>query len=269
MKIGFLQLRPTFGAVTENVRAAKSLLKDISDAIVVLPELFNTGYVFRTKEELARVAESVVGGYTVTEMRELARKRHLTVVFGMAEKKGNKYYNSAVMVTPKGKTYSYQKAHLFDREKMFFHPGDKSFAVHTVDGVRLGMMVCYDWFFPEVSRVLALRGAQVICHPSNLVLPYCQDAMRTRSLENKVFSVTANRIGTEKNGNVSLTFTGNSQVISPTGVVLASAGERSESLKIVDVNIEEANDKTVTSNNDLFKDRKVSLYKPLVQRRVG
>jgi predicted amidohydrolase len=266
MKIGFLQLRPEFGAVAENVRAAKSLLQDISDAIVVLPELFNTGYVFRSKDEVARLAEPVSGGQTVTEMKQLAKKRRLTLVFGMAEKKGKKYYNSAVMVTPKGKTYSYQKAHLFDREKLFFNPGEKNFAVHTVDGVKIGMMVCFDWFFPEVARILALRGAQVICHPSNLVLPYCQSAMRTRSLENKVFSVTANRIGTEKRGNVSLTFTGNSQIVNPTGTILVSAGERSESLKIVDINLDEANDKSVTPNNDLFEDRKVSLYKPLVRR---
>jgi predicted amidohydrolase len=268
MKIGFLQLRPRFGAVAENVRAAKSLLSDISDAIVVLPELFNTGYVFRSKQELAVLAEPVAGGRTVTEMKSIARKRHLTLIFGMAEKKGKKYYNSAVMVTSAGKTYSYQKAHLFDREKLFFTPGEKSFPVHTVGGVRIGMMVCFDWFFPEVARILALRGAQIICHPSNLVLPYCQSAMRTRSLENKVFSVTANRIGTEKRGNVSLTFTGSSQVVNPTGTVLVSAGERSESLKIVEINLDEADDKTVTPNNDLFKDRNIALYKPLIQRRA-
>ena len=269
MKIGFLQLRPKFGAVKENVRAAKSLLRNINDAIVVLPELFNTGYLFRSKDELVKLAEPVTGGYTVTEMKKLAKNKGLTIVFGIAEKKAKKYYNTSVLVTPKGKTYSYQKTHLFDREKLFFHAGDKRYAVHTVDGIKIGMMVCFDWFFPEVTRILALLGAQIICHPGNLVLPYCQDAMRTRSLENKVFSVTANRIGTEKRGTFSLTFTGKSQIVDTSGDVLASAGERSESLKIVDINVEEANDKMVTPNNDLFKDRKVSLYKPLVQKRVG
>ncbi|MDH3216586.1 MAG: hypothetical protein OEN01_09875 [Candidatus Krumholzibacteria bacterium] len=266
MKVGFLQLRPKFGSPKENVRAAKSLLKNISDAIVVLPELFNSGYLFRSKEELADVAESVTGGYTVGEMKKLAKKRQLTLVFGMAEKKGRKFYNSSVLVTSKGKVFSYQKTHLFDREKLFFQPGDKSYAVHEVDGTKIGMIVCFDWFFPEVTRVLALKGAQIICHPSNLVLPYCQDAMRTRSIENKVFTVTANRIGTEKRGSFSMTFTGKSQVVDPEGNVLASAGERSESLKIVEIDVKAANDKSINPNNDLFKDRKVSLYKPLVQK---
>lgn len=266
MKVGFLQLRPKFGAVKENVRAAKSLLKNISDAVVVLPELFNTGYLFRSKDELARLAEPLVGGYTVGEMKKLAKSRHLTLVFGMAEKKSRKIYNSAILVTPKGKIISYQKTHLFDREKLFFQPGVNGYAVHLIDGVKIGMMVCFDWFFPEVMRVLALKGAQVVCHPANLVMPYCQDAMRTRSIENKVFSVTANRIGLEKRGSFSLTFTGNSQIVDPTGDVLASAGERSESLKIVEIDVGEALDKTINPNNDLFKDRKVALYKPLVQK---
>jgi predicted amidohydrolase len=138
----------------------------------------------------------------------------------------------------------------------------------VVDGTKIGMMVCFDWFFPEVTRVLALKGAQLICHPSSLVMPFCQDAMRTRSLENKVFTVTANRIGTEKRGSFALTFTGKSQVVDPSGDVLASAGERSESLKVVDIDIEIAKNKLVNPNNDVFKDRKISLYKPIVQKRT-
>jgi len=266
VKIGFLQLRPKFGRVHENVRAAKSMLKNISDATVVLPELFNTGYLFRSMEELEAVAEPVQGGYTVGEMKKIAKQKRLNIIFGMAEKKARKFYNSSVLVTPKGKTYTYQKTHLFDREKLFFSPGSNSLAVHKLDGCRIGMMVCFDWIFPEVMRVLALNGAHVICHPSNLVLPHCQDAMRTRSIESRVFSVTANRIGTEKRGNFSLSFTGKSQIVDPQGQVLASAGERSESLKIVEIDVGEAEDKNVTANNDIFKDRRTTLYKPLLRK---
>jgi len=72
------------------------------------------------------------------------------------------------------------------------------------------MMICFDWFFPESARTLALKGAQLILHPSNLVMPYCQDAMITRSIENRVFSITSNRIGREGGYN----FTGKSQIVS-------------------------------------------------------
>ncbi len=269
MKIGFLQLKPKFGAVRDNVRAAGSLLKNVNDATIVLPELFNTGYLFRSQDELATLAESALTGFTVTEMKKVAKQRNLNIVFGIAEKQGRKYFNTAVLVTPKGKTYTYRKTHLFDREKLFFTPGDRSYAVHNVGGVRIGMMVCFDWAFPEVTRILALKGAQVICHPASLIMPYCQDAMKTRSIENRVFTVTANRIGAEKRGIVSVSFTGNSQIVDPAGNVLASAGDRSESLKTVDVQVEEADNKAINTNNDLFKDRKVSLYKPLVVKTAG
>ena len=268
MKIGFLQLRPKFGAVKENVRSAKSLLKNITEATVVLPELFNTGYLFRSKEELLKLAEPL-SGHTVTEMKKLAKAKKLNLIFGMAEKKARKAYNSSVLITADGKVASYQKIHLFDREKLFFAAGDKAPVVHKVDGAKIGMMVCFDWIFPEVARVLTLKGAQVICHPSNLVLPYCQEAMKTRSIENKVFTVTANRIGTEKGGNVSLTFTGKSQVVSPTGEVLVHAGERSESLKVVEIDLAEADDKSVTPNNDIMKDRRITFYKTIVSKQAG
>jgi predicted amidohydrolase len=266
LNVGFLQLRPKFGAVKENVRAAKSLLKNVTDATIVLPELFNTGYLFRSKDELRSYAETLTTGYTVGEMKKLAKQKRLNLIFGMAEKKARKLYNSSVLVTAEGKVFSYQKTHLFDREKLFFNVGEKGFAVHHVGGVNIGMMVCFDWFFPEVTRVLALKGAQIICHPANLVMPHCQEAMRTRSIENKVFTVTANRIGTEKRGNVSLTFTGKSQIVDPVGEILSSSGERSESLKIVEVDVGLADDKSINANNDLFKDRKVALYKPILQK---
>jgi len=268
VKIGFLQLRPQFGRVKENVRAAKSLLSNITETTVVLPELFNTGYLFRNMDEVRDLSESAATGYTVTELKKVAVAQKLNLVFGMAEAKSRKYYNSSVLITAQGKIHTYQKAHLFDREKLFFQPGTRTFSAIAVDEAKLGMMVCFDWFFPEVTRILAIGGAQVICHPSNLVLPWCQDAMKTRCIENRVFAVTANRIGTEKRGNVSLTFTGKSQIVNPKGEVLVSAGERSESLKVVEIDPAEALDKSVTPNNDLLKDRRVTLYKPLLHKVV-
>jgi predicted amidohydrolase len=164
--------------------------------------------------------------------------------------------------------YTYQKTHLFDREKLFFQTGTNAYQAYSVGGAKIGMMVCFDWIYPEVSRVLALKGAHVICHPANLVLPWGQDAMRTRSIENRVFTVTANRIGTEKRGSLSMSFSGKSQIVDPEGNILASAGERSESLKIVDIDVTEAENKNVTANNDIFGDRKISLYKAIANKRV-
>ncbi len=266
MRIGFLQLRPRFGAVKENVRKAAALLDKMSDAIIVLPELFNTGYLFRNGSELAELAERVPDGYTTVEMQKLAKRRKLTLVFGLAQKHKGAVYNSAVCVTASGKVEAYQKAHLFDREKLFFARG-KTLKVVPAGGAKLGLMICFDWIFPEAARSLALQGAQILCHPANLVLPYGQEAMRTRCIENRVFAVTANRIGSERRGTICLTFTGGSQIVSPTGEVLASASDRSESLRVIDVDIGVANDKNVSPNNDIFADRSPSLYGALVRKR--
>jgi predicted amidohydrolase len=266
MRIGFLQLRPRFGAVRENVRKAAALLDKMSDAIIVLPELFNTGYLFRNGAELAELAEKVPGGYTTAEMQKLAKRRRLTIVFGLAQKHKGAIYNAAVCATPAGKVEVYQKAHLFDREKLFFARG-KALKVVPAGGAKLGLMICFDWIFPEAARSLALQGAQILCHPANLVLPYGQEAMRTRCIENRVFAITANRIGSEHRGTMDLTFTGGSQIVSPAGEVLASASDRSESLRIIDVDLAEANNKNITPNNDLFADRSPALYGALVRRR--
>lgn len=268
MKIGFLQLKPQFGRVKDNVRSAKSILDGMTDATIVLPELFNTGYLFRNMEEVKELAESAISGYTVGEMKKLAKKQNLNLVFGMAEKKNRKYYNSAIFINSKGKVETYQKAHLFDREKLFFEAGQRTYKTYPVEDAKIGMMVCFDWIYPEVTRVLALQGAHVICHPSNLVLPWCQDAMKTRSIENRVFTITANRIGTEKRGNVSVTFTGKSQIVDPGGEVLVSAGERSETLKVAEIDPAVAEDKMVTPNNDLFQDRKPALYKAITRSKI-
>lgn len=259
MRVGFLQMRCKFGEVKFNVKRAVNLLSKVTDATVVLPELFNTGYFFKNREELASYAETVPKGFTTKEMLTIAKKNNLHIVFGLAQKVKNKIYNSAVFVSPKGDVDSYRKVHLFDREKLIFDHG-KSFKTRSTDEGKLGFMVCFDWIFPEVARSLTLKGAQVLCHPSNLVLPHGQEAMKTRCIENGVFAITANKIGIERRGTMRLEFTGCSQVVSPKGEVLVSVGDRSESLKVIDIDLSEADDKNITPNNNLVEDRFPSYY---------
>ena len=118
-------------------------------------------------------------------------------------------------------------------------------------------MICFDWFFPESARTLALRGADIIAHPSNLILPHCPDAMVTRCIENRVFAVTANRIGSEQRGDKEkLMFIGKSQIASPMGEILYRASGDKEELTVVEIAVERARDKNLNSFNDLFDDRK-------------
>lgn len=92
-------------------------------------------------------------------------------------------------------------------------------------------MICFDWFFPEVVRILSLSGAQIICHPSNLILPYCQKALLGAAVQNRVYIVTANRVGVERG----VKFTGMSQILGPNMEILAKSGGRNEDIRVVEI----------------------------------
>lgn len=261
MKVGFIQTDPEFGRREENVEKAVEMLSGVDADLVVLPELFNTGYQFRSKDEVFKLAEEVPDGYTAKRLLSAALSLKKTIVAGMAEKAGEKVYNTAVLISPGKVAGLYRKAHLFWREKEVFTPGNSRYEVFEVMGVRLGMMICFDWIFPEAARALALKGADIICHPSNLVLPYCPDAMVTRSIENRVFSITANRVGREERiEGEPLTFIGASQITSPDGTVLLRAEKSGPRAGVVEINPLEARDKKITPANDLFKDRRTDLF---------
>jgi len=125
---------------------------------------------------------------------------------------------------------------------------------------RVGMMICFDWIYPESARSLAIRGAQLIIHPSNLVLPYCPDAMITRCLENRVFAATADRVGRETRGSVDLRFIGASEIVSPRGEILARLGTSESGIVTVSVDLGEAEQKKINKHNDLLAGRRPDQY---------
>ncbi|MBI5286767.1 MAG: acyltransferase [Deltaproteobacteria bacterium] len=261
MKVGFLQTAPEFGRVKKNVEHMFHLLEGIDVELLVLPELFNTGYQFAMKDEVKHLSEEVPDGFTTQALIYKAKEKGLYTVAGIAERVRDRYFNSAILVGPKGFIGVYRKVHLFDMEKLWFSPGEDGFPVFDIGKARVGLMVCFDWLFPEVARVLALEGADIICHPSNLVLPYCPEAMITRCLENRVFAITANRIGKEERiPGKPLTFIGKSQVISPKGEILYRASEDKEEANIIEIRHEEARDKMITPENHIFRDRRKELY---------
>ena len=272
LKVGFIQSSPEFGAVGANVDSAVKKLADLARKgalLVVLPELFNTGYQFRSGKEAASLSEAVPSGPTTRRLIEVARLHRLYIVFGIAERAGRrvgqrssqKLYNSAVLVGPEGYMARYRKAHLFLNESKWFSPGNTPFEVHDIGVARIGMLVCFDWIFPEAARTLALKGADILCHPSNLVLPHCPEAMKTRALENGVFAITANRVGIEARlSGERLRFIGLSQVVSPEGKVLVRAPGARVYSKVVSIDVLRARKKKITPRNDLLGDRRTDLY---------
>ena len=261
MRVGYLQFDPVFGEVARNLDLVIARLEQIEADLIVLPELFATGYQFVSKEEVCRLAEAVPEGKTTKRLMEIAARRRMTVVAGLAEQAGAHCFNSAVVVGPKGFIGCYRKTHLFFEETLFFTPGDSGFHVWDIGLAKVGVMICFDWYYPEAARTLALQGADIIAHPSNLVLPHCPDSMVTRCLENRVFSVTANRIGSEaRGGKDRLTFIGMSEIVSPRGRILYRASREREDLTIVEIDPADARIKGLNAYNDLLRDRRPALY---------
>ena len=259
MKIGFVQTSPRFGEKQENFRHVKEMLAGCQADLLVLPELFATGYAFNSREEAMDLSEKP-GEETSNFLLDLASMCNSTVVGGFIEHDNGNCYNSAIMADGSGILAIYRKLHLFNKEKLWFNPGDRAPEVYTVRGVKIGMMICFDWIFPETCRTLALKGAQVIAHPSNLVLPWAQQAMVIRCLENHCYAVTANRIGREQRGTDDFTFTGSSQITGCQGGILASASGEKACIQIVEIEPEEALNKKVNPYNDLFNDRRSRYY---------
>jgi predicted amidohydrolase len=262
MKVGVYQFYPEFGEKSKNLQKIEKAVKRTNAEIIVLPELCTTGYQFISRDELEKFCEPVKDGETVTRLSQICRENGCYLVAGIGEREGNIFYNSAVLVGPEGHIGTYRKVHLFYEEKKWFKPGDSGFLVWDIGKAKVGIMICFDWIFPESARSLALQGADIICHPANLVLPYCQNAMITRSIENRVFSITSNRTGSEKRkDNKGFTFTGMSQIVNHKGKVLFRLHRKTEKLKVVDIDPEMARDKQVTTENNLWNDRRTDFYK--------
>jgi len=260
MRIAFVQTSVCFGEVETNVRKAVDRIRGSNADLFVLPELFNTGYYFLNRSEAEGLAEEIPSGETCRVLAKVAKEKSCFIVAGLAEKAGNRLFNSSILIGPEGYLTTYRKIHLFDEEKLWFDPGDTPFFVIDIGMCKIGMMICFDWIFPESMRTLALQGADVICHSANLVLPYCQDAMVTRCLENNVFAITANRIGSDVREGRKLDFTGKSQITAPGGKILARGSLDSEEVRVVEIDLSAARDKYINSRNHLFNDRRPEMY---------
>jgi predicted amidohydrolase len=262
MKIAFMQFAPAL----EDLPATMGTIDRLSAHCVgvdllVLPELCNSGYNFTAKQQAWATSEEIEGSRFLGFLRTLCQRLDCHLVTGFNERCGDHLYNSAVLLNPQGYVGRYRKMHLFLNEKDYFEPGDEGLPVFDIGLCRVGMLVCFDWIFPEAWRVLALKGADVICHPSNLVLPgLAQRAVPVRAVTNRIYVVTANRVGKEGE----LTFTGASTIASPRGEVLAQAPSQGEAVAVVEVDVALARDKQITARNHVFADRRVEAYAGLL-----
>lgn len=258
MRIGFIQCQPGLGMLDANRDLVESLVRAAPPAdLFVLPELVNSGYHFATPEAAHAASEDPTDGPFAALLRRLARERDCAFVAGLCERDGAERYNSAIFVTAEGTIAVYRKLHLFWNERDLFRPGDAGLPLVDWRGVRTGMLICFDWRFPEVWQALALAGCDVVAHPSNLVVPgLCQRVIPTHALLHRFHVVTANRIGEERG----LAFTGRSLIVDARGEVLAEAPADAPDVQVRELDPALSRDKQATPRNDLHGDRRPDFY---------
>lgn len=270
VRVAAVQMDVLLGQPARNRRAILALAESTDAALVVFPECSNSGYGFPDAQSALRNAEPVPGP-TTEALQAVARARNRTFVIGLLETADGALWNAAAVVTPDGPIGKYRKVHLpFLGVDRFATHGD-AFPVFETPVGRVGVQICYDLRFPEASRALALGGADILAVPTNW--PHGAEAMprhlvAARAVENRVFVVTANRVGTEAGAR----FIGRSAVVDLRGEALAAL-EDAEGVLVVDIDPLLARDKRTVYEPgeyeiDLFADRRPSAYERLIRARV-
>ena len=236
--------------------------------LVVLPELANSGCDFSSREQALTLAEEVgeTGenpGPTLRAWREVAEGYGIFVVGGFLERESGSLYNSAAIVGP-GFFGRYRKTHLWDGEKLLYKAG-RDLPVFDTPLGRIGVLICYDAWFSEAARTLALRGADLLCVPANAPNDWVPEEQRRGGLTmlnvhaishanaNRLFVACANRVGDG--------YLGRSCVVDPTGGILAFGSEAKEELISAEIDVERSRyEKRLTEHSQTFGDRNSGAY---------
>jgi predicted amidohydrolase len=273
-KIAAVQMDCRLGDVSGNLGAMRTQLHAAADRgarLVIFPECALTGYCFTGKEEAMPFAECVPGPSCFV-LTEDCRQRGVYLVLGLLERgPRGELFNTAVLIGPGGVVASYRKVHLpFLGVDRFTTPGDRPFAVHDIDGLRVGMNICYDGSFPEAARCLMLLGADLIVLPTNWPLGAAMTAKHlipARAIENQVYYAAVDRVGEERG----FKFLGQSQIIGPEGATLARAGDQPE-LLLAEIDPATARNKKLVRipgeyEMDRLLDRRPEMYGLVAERR--
>lgn len=265
-----------------NVANAKKLVRAASAKgaqVILIQELFETPYF--CKDQLAKhfaLAAPYDDNALIAEFSALARELGVVLPLSFFEKANNAHFNSLAMIDADGSVLGlYRKSHIPDgpgyQEKYYFSPGDTGFKVWNTRFGRVGAAICWDQWFPESARAMALLGAEILCYPTAIgsepppAPPVDSSAHWRRVMQghagaNYVPLVASNRIGREVGEGCELTFYGTSFIAGPTGEILADLGRDQEGIAVAAVDLDEV--ELARKSWGLFRDRRPELYGPLM-----
>lgn len=265
-----------------NVARAKDMVRRAADQgaqIILLPELFETPYFCQDQEpEYLALARPFEGNPLISEFCELSRELSVILPLSFFERAHNVYYNSLALIDEIGEVIGrYRKSHIPDgpgyQEKYYFHQGDTGFRCWPTTAGVVGAAVCWDQWFPEAARIMALKGAEILFYPTAIgsepppappvdSRDHWRRVMQGHAAANYVPVVASNRVGVEKGRAGELRFYGSSFIAGPTGEIIAELGREEEGVIAADLDLAEI--AFLRSSWGLFRDRRPDLYRAIL-----
>ncbi|WP_273993144.1 N-carbamoylputrescine amidase [Vibrio parahaemolyticus] len=276
VKFAALQLTKSWD-LEDNLAKAKKAIREAAQngANVILPqELFAAPYFCKKQEaKYFELAEETANSHLIQEMSALAKELGVVIPVSYFEKAGNTFFNSLVMIDADGTVLdNYRKSHIPDgpgySEKYYFSPGDTGFKVCQTKFGKFGAGICWDQWFPELARSLALHGAEAIFYPTAIgsepqdptldSRDHWQRTMQGHSAANLVPVIASNRVGTEVDDGIETTFYGSSFITDHTGAKIAEAPREGETIIYAEIDL--AATAKARHAWGLFRDRRPDLY---------
>ena len=267
---------------TENIDKAESIIRKAADMgaqIILIQELFeSTDFCMDQKDELFQLSKPFENHPTIERMAKLASELKVVLPISFFEKANRAHYNAIAVINANGEILGkYRKSHIPDgpgyQEKFYFNPGDTGFKVWDTAYAKIGIGICWDQWFPEVARIMALKGAEVLLYPTAIggepeddgfdSSDMWQRVMIGHSAANQIPVVASNRIGTEQGQDISNYFYGRSFITNHVGDKIAEASRDKEEILIGKVSLDEA--ENLRNVWGVFRDRRTDLYSDLLK----
>ncbi len=265
----------------ENIARGERLVREAAAKgakLILLQELFETPYFCKDVDyRYMDLAVPINENKAVNHFKAVAKELGVVLPISVYERANNALYNSLAMIDADGETLGvYRKSHIPDgpgyHEKFYFNPGDTGFPVWETAYARVGALICWDQWFPEPARILALKGAEVICYPTAIgsepqdptlqSKDHWQRTMQGHSAANLTPVIASNRIGREVGKNAEITFYGASFITGPDGAKIAEADVPDEMVLTAEIDLEAAHRQRL--NWGVFRDRRPDLYAELL-----
>lgn len=253
MKAGYFQFAPEWKNPKSTLQKVKQRLKGEKFDLLVLPELFTTGYLLNEKE-LWKFAENIDESRTIEELTKICESSGGFICGSIIEKDDEDYlFNTAILVGPEGLEGSYRKHHLPDFERQFLSSSWDDPKTFDIGDSKAGMLICFDIWFPELMRILTRKGLQVLCHPAAFGSSETPEIVKIRAMENRVFIISANLTGQESGAEQTQVYRGASRIVSPEGKILVESGQ-DEELIFIEINPDDANHKRLPFCENLWSE---------------